>query len=137
MVGGDKIMGFAVSRRHSWRNSDNPRPASRVMDIVHARMLREHFLGEGLFSDPAWDILLELYAAEQTEQRVLVSRLRVAATLPSTAARQALDLLQSRGMVIQRMDPLNPHCAFAFLSRDTKQSMDAFFEAIGISTDLL
>jgi hypothetical protein len=44
--------------------------------------MREQFFGPDLFADPAWDILLDLYAARLEQQRVAVSSLCIAAAVP-------------------------------------------------------
>src|SRR4051812_23053389 len=49
--------------------------AERVRTILRARRLRDRFFEAQLFADPAWDILLELYAAELGRYRTSVSSL--------------------------------------------------------------
>jgi hypothetical protein len=55
-------------------------------DNICARRLRERLLPAGLFADPAWDMLLDLYAAEIEEQPVSVTSACIAAAAPATTA---------------------------------------------------
>lgn len=107
--------------------------ASHVEAMIDGRRLRERYFGRGLFFDPAWDIFLQLYAAELMERRVLSSRLKVTGPLPATATRRALACLVERGMIEERVDPHCQGASFVFLSRQTKLAMDAFFGAVRIS----
>lgn len=68
--------------------------------LLMARRLRERVLGGDLFSDPAWDILLDAYAAEARGERVQISSLAPMCAVPSSTARRwahkliDLDLLE-------------------------------------------
>ncbi|MDE2442650.1 MAG: MarR family transcriptional regulator, partial [Betaproteobacteria bacterium] len=44
---------------------------------LKARRLREEMFGSELFSDPAWDILLDLYTAEARGESVQISSLAI------------------------------------------------------------
>lgn len=59
-----------------------------ILSILMARRGREEIFGRNLFSDPAWDILLELYAAHLGERRMSVADLTRTIDSPaSTVAR--------------------------------------------------
>lgn len=66
-------------------------PAAEPRDLrraIRSRRLRDEFFMPGLFADPAWDMLLDLYAAELEDQPVSVSSLCIAAAVaPTTALR--------------------------------------------------
>ena len=51
----------------------------RVREILKARAARRKFFNEQLFADPAWDMLLELYALKCEDLRISVSKLSHAA----------------------------------------------------------
>lgn len=46
-----------------------------VLSILSGRRGREAAIGRELFSDPAWDILLELYAARLGQRRMFLREL--------------------------------------------------------------
>lgn len=55
--------------------------------LFMARRLREEVLGAHLFSDPAWDILLDVYAADARGEKIQISSLSPMSNVPSSAAR--------------------------------------------------
>ena len=101
-----------------------------VEGIRRACHLRQELLDEELFSDPAWDIMLQLYSAELIEQRLPAAMLRVDAALPATTTRDYLILLEAKGLVVRRTDPLDHRRIFALLTRNARHSMDTFVQAI-------
>src|SRR5690606_396517 len=60
--------------------------AAFVRGIIRARRLRDQFFRGELFADPAFDTLLDLYAARLEGRRVAVSSLCIAASVPATTA---------------------------------------------------
>src|SRR3954451_9357535 len=58
----------------------------RVRSILKARRMRARFFEAELFADPAWDVLLELYAAQIGQYRISVSSLCIGAAVPPTTA---------------------------------------------------
>src|SRR3712207_8321753 len=49
--------------------------AETVRGVIRARRLRSRYFEDGLFADPAWDMLLDLLQAEIAQLRVPVSSL--------------------------------------------------------------
>ena len=69
----------------------------RIAEIVRLRCKRAEVFGDELFSDPAWDILLALYAASLAGSTMTFDQLSIV-TPPSTLARW-LAVLQERGLL--------------------------------------
>jgi DNA-binding MarR family transcriptional regulator len=70
-----------------------------ILSLLLARRARDGLLGKDLFSDPAWDMLLELYAAKLAGRTMTLDQLALATeTAPSTAARW-LSALDERGLI--------------------------------------
>lgn len=67
--------------------------------LIRERRDRDAAFGADLFADPAWDILLDLFAAHQEGKRVSVSSACIAAAVPSTTAMRWLKLMVERGLV--------------------------------------
>ncbi|WP_416907370.1 MAG: MarR family transcriptional regulator [Polymorphobacter sp.] len=72
---------------------------------IKARRLRERMLPEGLFADPAWDILLDLTLARLEGRQTPVSSLCIAASVPTTTALRWIKTLLERGLIERRPDP--------------------------------
>ena len=71
-----------------------------IQSLLLARRARDELLGRDLFSDPAWDLLLELYAAKLGRRAMTLRDLALATgTPPSTTARW-LSALDERGLIM-------------------------------------
>lgn len=69
---------------------------------IKARRTRERLLPEGLFADPAWDILLDLTLARLDGRQTPVSSLCIAAAVPTTTALRWIKTLLDRGLIERR-----------------------------------
>lgn len=72
---------------------------------IKARRLRERLFPEGLFADPAWDILLDLTLARLEGRQTPVSSLCIAAAVPTTTALRWIKTLLDRELIERRPDP--------------------------------
>jgi DNA-binding MarR family transcriptional regulator len=84
-----------------------------------------------LFADPAWDILLALYAAKIGQRKLSVTSACAAAGVPQTTALRWLTSLENKGFVIRSADPLDGRRFFVELSSSSKSSLDAYFLSRG------
>jgi DNA-binding MarR family transcriptional regulator len=105
-----------------------PPKASDVKDAIKARRAREAFLPAHLFADPAWDMLLELYAAELDQTRMATSNLCDASAVPATTALRWIGTLESEGLIERHSDPLDGRRVFVRLSPTAVSSMEAYFQ---------
>jgi hypothetical protein len=78
---------------------------AQLQSIMVMRRRRSAVFGEGLFSDPAWDILLELFAAELGGRSVGLADLTHVA--PRSTLARWLTALEERGLVLCQ-GPLQP-----------------------------
>lgn len=101
-----------------------------VRQAIRARRLRDSFLGEGLFEDPGWDMLLDLYAAQLEGQRVSVSSLCIAAAVAPTTALRWIARMTEAGLFQRRPDPSDRRRAFMALSPRALAGMDAYMNAV-------
>jgi DNA-binding MarR family transcriptional regulator len=75
-----------------------------ILSVLLVRRARSAILGEQLFSDPAWDILLELYAARLGEREVSVGDVARAIDTPESTVKRWVRALEERGLVQSRND---------------------------------
>jgi hypothetical protein len=73
--------------------------------LLRTRRLRSEMLGEGLFDDPAWYILLDLFVARHQGREMGVSSVCIGSGVPSTTALRWIKVLEDRGMIGRRSDP--------------------------------
>lgn len=70
-----------------------------VMSVLLVRRARDQLLADNLFSDPAWDILLELFAAHLGGRKMAASDLAVAIEVPCSTTSRWVATLEQRGLV--------------------------------------
>lgn len=68
------------------------------------RGVRNEVLGAALFSDPAWDMLLDLFIAACDGRRLSVSSVCVGARCPSATALRYLQLMLDAGLIYREAD---------------------------------
>ena len=73
--------------------------------LLAVRRQREAMFGAHLFADPAWDMLLDLFAAHQEKVNVSASSLCIAAAVPATTALRWISSMTKEGILIRRGDP--------------------------------
>jgi DNA-binding MarR family transcriptional regulator len=116
-------------RAGSW-DGDKLASEERVRSVLASRRLREAVIGRELFADPAWDMLLELYAAYLAQRRISVSELVLASAVPGTTALRWIDKLESAGIATRANDPLHGRRVWVEISSDAAGRMDSYFEGI-------
>ena len=118
----------SIASRHKPRSRYDTVVA--VRRALHVRVLRGRFFNARLFADPAWDILLELYAAAITQRRLPISRLSERSAVPMTTALRWIDALESEGLVEREADRLDRRRVFIVLSEQGIKGMDAYFDSL-------
>ena len=93
---------------------------------LKARRLREETFGPGLFADPAWDILLDLYSAAARGESVPTSSLAHAARVPHSTAIRWAKLLTKAGIVVRERDPRDARRVLVSLSAAATALMEGY-----------
>lgn len=105
--------------------SDTNRRQRVVSFIIKSRTDRKKFFSSALFSEPAWDILLNLYAAGIEQRPLSVSALaKIANVEPSTASRW-LSALEIENLITRRSMKGEEKIS---LSQKGWFAMDSYFE---------
>jgi DNA-binding MarR family transcriptional regulator len=94
---------------------------------LKARRIREDMFGPGLFSDPAWDILLDLYAAEAKGELVQITSLSIAAGIPHSTAIRWAKILTQNGLLVRQKDPRDARRIHISLSARASLLMQEYF----------
>lgn len=100
---------------------------------LKARRLREEVFGADMFSDPAWDILLDLYAADAKGERVQITSLSVAARVPHSTAIRWARIMTRAGLLIRERDPKDGRRIHISLSPETRKMMKDYLDRISLS----
>ena len=101
-----------------------------VRRAIRARRLRDQFFGGGLFEDPAWDMLLDLFAADLERARVSVSSLCIAAAVAPTTALRWIGRMSEAGLLERAPDPGDRRRAFMMLSAAARSGMIDYWQAL-------
>ncbi|WP_052134227.1 MarR family transcriptional regulator [Sphingomonas sp. 37zxx] len=81
--------------------------AAMVRDYLKSRRQREKIFPDNLFADPAWDILLDLYASSVEGRQVSVSDACIASAVPASTGLRWIARLEEYAFVCRRPDPLD------------------------------
>ena len=101
-----------------------------VRGCIRARRVRARYFDPELFADPAWDMLLDLLAAEIAQHRVPVSSLCIAAAVPPTTALRWIKTMTDSGLFVRRSDPHDGRRIFVELSHGASDAMHRYFAEV-------
>ena len=101
-----------------------------VRALIARRQARAKFFEGELFADPAWDMLLDLTAADGERQRVSVTSLCIAAMVPATTALRWIKQLVDCGVFERKADPSDKRRAFIALSDKSREAMARYFAEV-------
>jgi hypothetical protein len=107
--------------------------AQYVRAIIRSRRLRSDFFDADLFFDPAWDILLDLYATELAQHRITVSAVCIGSAVPATTALRWIKLLETRGLLVRHSDPLDGRRVYLSLTAAASKKMSEYLSGQSIS----
>jgi DNA-binding MarR family transcriptional regulator len=117
-----------------YRGPDNGQRADatpqEIRAVIRSRRLRAQFFAEELFADPAWDMLLDLYAADLEQRRVSVSSLCIAAAVPPTTALRWIGTLHEEALFERQADPSDRRRAYIALSEKGIEGMRSYIAAV-------
>lgn len=107
-------------------------PDPRLIDNMQKlRRMRGRYIDDDLFADPAWDILLELYAARLRHKQICVTSLCIASEVPSTTALRWISLMVGRGILERRADPNDKRRAYVYLAEPAARRLSQYFAEAG------
>ena len=112
------------------RLPDHPVTEKDIRVMLKLRRNRDQFFDGGLFADPAWDMLLELYAARLGQQRISVGSLCSGAAVPGTTALRWISLLEGKGLIERKADPMDGRRFYLSLSGSGLDSMASYFKTV-------
>ena len=99
-------------------------------EIYKNRRARDRVFNAELFADPAWDILLILYCASHSQQRLSVSSVCISAAVPATTALRWIGQLCRLGMICKVKSPRDGRVTWLFLAEQAVQQLDRYFDGI-------
>jgi hypothetical protein len=107
-----------------------PIDAAYVRSIIRTRRMRDQYFRGEMFADPAFDMLLDLFAARLEGYRVAVSSLCIAAAVPATTALRWIKALTDRGLFVRAADPQDGRRVYIELSEEAAHNMASYLAAV-------
>lgn len=121
----------------TWDEADRAAKERVVRRLIARRRKREGLLGQGLFNDPAWDLLLELYSAKLSQCRCSVTGIVQASNVSHSTGLRWLDRLAQRGLVTRMSDRFDTRRTFVELTSEGESVMNDYFRCVdGNSVDI-
>lgn len=129
-LGSPEMTGSLPARSLS-RTTPSSFPAARARLVrrrIRQRRERERHFPADLFADPAWDMMLDLYAAHYERREVSVSSLCIAAAVPATTALRWIKMMVDEGRFIRIADPDDGRRIHVRLSEHARAALDDYFD---------
>ena len=99
--------------------------ARRICRLRRRRDLLMGALAEGLFGEPAWDMLIDLYVGQREGRAVSASDLCIAAAVPIATALRHIHALKDRGLIERYADPAGGSRIFVRLTEAALNAVEA------------
>ncbi|MDB5692808.1 MAG: MarR family transcriptional regulator [Alphaproteobacteria bacterium] len=114
----------AASRRRRIAPAGRAATAGFARKLLRMRRLRESMLGGQFFSDPAWDILLDLYVRTSSGGTVSASGLGLSSMVPSTTALRWISAMVDAGLLVRDPDPNDGRRALIGFGPGAEESLE-------------
>ena len=117
-AGNARSVDFAAIPGHS--------PEARAEAIYVGRRMRDSLFPDGLFGEPAWDILLAVFLAHSQGKDADASEVLLECNVPKSTGMRVVALLIERGLIVNQTDDEEPNRVA--LSTTALRAMRRFFE---------
>lgn len=112
---------------HRTTSAQAPPTAEQVRAVIKARQRRALIFAPTLFVDPAWELLLELYACVLEHQTPTIGQLTRSVGIPGSTVLRWLDTLDQQKLLTRQDDPSDSRKVRMGLSEIGKSRMDLYF----------
>lgn len=92
--------------------------------LVSTRRGRADFFDARLFGEAAWDILLDLYIAENSRRRSSIKSALIGAAVPPSTALRWIGVLEHRGLIARSGDPQDKRRCYLRLTPAATQAIE-------------
>ncbi|WP_155006479.1 helix-turn-helix domain-containing protein [Sphingomonas hengshuiensis] len=128
----DQLAELSRQKEPDSRLARGPRlsEVAQIRRYLASRRLRENLLPAELFADPAWDILLDLFACELEGTRVSVSSACIASCVPATTGLRWLSHLEKLGMISRESDAIDARRTYIRLTDAARDPIRTWLERV-------
>jgi hypothetical protein len=105
-------------------------------EVYDTRRMRERIFGAGLFADPSWDILLDLFISKREGRKVTISSACIAASAPTTTATRHISHLVQVGLINRIPHPSDARSAYLELTATAEAKLSRLFREMMQAADI-
>ena len=124
--------GLATAGTSKVKAAEDDSPVARkraaLGELKTMRRLRSQYFPAELFSDPCWEMLLDLYDASLAGAEVTVTSLGAASGVPQTTALRRMETLQGHDLIVRTEDKSDKRRTIIRLSDTGMLAVESFFE---------
>jgi DNA-binding MarR family transcriptional regulator len=102
--------------------------------VYAERRRRDALFPDGLFGEPAWDLLLALFTAREKGETMILCEAYRAARVSDTTGRRLLEQLEKEGLISRRRAPRSRKTRLVELTPDGVERMAAFWAPLSGAT---
>lgn len=106
-------------------------PSDVARTLLAQRQARLDFFPSELFHEPAWDMLLALYVADDDRQTMNVKTLVATTSAPVTTSQRWIDHLHKLKLIDRIIDPVDRRRVEISLSDTGQRAVVAYLERVG------
>ena len=96
--------------------------------ILQQRRARARYFKSSMFSEPAWDMMLALFANEDSDRRMTITGLAECSGAPLTTALRWIDFLEQEHFIVRRPSPVDRRIMFIEMASLGTDQMTAYLE---------
>ena len=100
--------------------------ADLAKHLYEMRRKRDDFLPPDLFAEPAWDIMLLLYWADEKQDRMSVSAVCASAGVPATTAMRWIQTLIDTRLVERTAHPTDLRMSWLSLTLEARTALERY-----------
>jgi hypothetical protein len=98
--------------------------------VVRQRQLRRRILGDGLFEGPVWDLILDLFIAQQEATMISLTGVGIAGSVPTTTALRWIRRLVDLGLIVRVPDPTDGRRTLVELAPETRAKVTVYLSYV-------
>lgn len=128
---GDRADRFAGGAAPAGSTRERASPVAVARTLLAQRQSRLDFFPAELFHEPAWDMLLALYVADEERQTMNVKTLVATTSAPVTTSQRWIDHLHKLKLIDRIIDPVDRRRVEISLSDTGQRAVIAYLERVG------
>jgi DNA-binding MarR family transcriptional regulator len=99
-------------------------PVARA--LLDDRKRRSAIFNPGMFGEPAWELLLNLYINDRAGPRLTIGKLIQVAGLPQSTSLRWLDYLEDQRLIVRNEHPTDARTAFVELTDKAREALASY-----------